>query len=267
MSKQTSSIHLHLDKKITIGAETQKILDLVNQNREIKALWRVTNVVAQNRLHMTDHGVKHFQIVASNALTMLDFMRRKNHKTHLEKEYHFNYDNAQTVVLMASLLHDIGMTVQRENHEVFSLFLAKDLLDELFSFMPQEKRVILRSETLHAIISHRKNGQPLTLEAGIVRVADALDLTRRRVNKNKTSPLDIHSVSATAIDEVELLPGSTTPIKVNITMNHTAGLFHVDELIKKEVDGSGMANHLQINVFMEKHGKRELFKQYLKHQT
>lgn len=267
MTRQTSAINLRLDKKITIGPETQKILDLVNQNKEIKALWRVTNVVAQVRLHMTDHGVKHFQIVANNALTILDFLHRKKIKTQIEEQYHYNYDNAQTVVLMASLLHDIGMTVQRENHEVFSLFLANDLLNELFSFMPDERRVILRSETLHAIISHRKNGIPLTLEAGIVRVADALDLTRRRVNKNRTSPLDIHSVSAAAIDEVEILPGTSTPIKVNITMNHTAGLFHVDELIKKEVEGSGMANHLQINVFMEKQDKRELFKQYLKHQT
>lgn len=267
MRKPSATIQLHLDKKITIGPETQKILDLVNQNHEIKALWRVTNVVAQNRLHMTDHGVKHFQIVANNALTMLDFLHRKKIKTQIEEQYQLSYDNAQTIVLAASLLHDIGMTVQRENHEVFSLFLAKDLLDELFSFMPHERRIILRSETLHAIISHRKNGQPLTLEAGIVRVADALDLTRRRINKNKTSPLDIHSVSAAAIDEVELLPGTSTPIKVNISMNHTAGLFHVDELIKKEVDGSGMATHLQINVFMEKQGKRELFKQYLKHQT
>jgi len=262
---KTSITTLQVTIPVAVGLETDQVLTLINKSQEIFALWKVTNLVAQVRLHMTDHGSKHFQIVANNALMMLDFLHRKKIQTNVEKDFNLSYDNAQTVVLLASLLHDIGMSIQREDHEVFSIIMAGDLLNEILAALPIEKRIIIRSEVLHAIISHRKDGKPLTLEAGIVRVADALDLTRSRINQVSTTPLNIHSVSAAAIDEVEILAGSSTPIKVNIVMNHTAGLFHVDELLKKEIDGSGIEQYLQINIFMEKYEKRELFKQYLNH--
>ena len=36
------------------------------------------------------------------------------------------------------------------------------------------------AEALHAIIGHRRRGDPLTIEAGVVRVADALDMEHGR---------------------------------------------------------------------------------------
>jgi len=248
---------------VKIGPTTSKILDLMNSNEEIFALWKVTNRIARVRLHMTDHGIKHFQLVVTNALTMLDLIHHRNIKTSIEKDFHCDYDMAQSVVLLASLLHDIGMSVHREGHEEYSLMLARSILDDVLSFLDVESRIVLRSEVLHAIISHRKVGNPLTLEAGIVRIADALDLTRSRILQHHASVLDIHTVSAQAIDTVEILSGDTTPIKVNIIMNHTAGLFQVDELLKKKVDGSRIERYIDFNVYIEKGKKRQMFKQYI----
>lgn len=248
---------------VKVGSETQKILDLINSNEEIFALWKVTNRIARLRLHMTDHGIKHFQLVSNQALTILDLMHRRKVRSSIEKDFHYSYDAAQSVVLLASLLHDIGMSVHREGHEEFSIMLARNILDTVLSFLDAEKKVVLRSEVLHAIISHRKNGKPLTLEAGIVRVADALDLTRSRILSQHSSILDIHTVSAQAISTVEILEGTHTPVLVNILMNHTAGLFQVDELLTKKVQGSKIEKYLDINVFIQKKGLRQLFKQYL----
>ena len=64
------------------------------------------------------------------------------------------------------------------------------------------------AEALHAIIGHRRRGEPITIEAGIVRVADALDMAegRSRVPFESGRP-NIHSLSAAAIEEVEIEPG------------------------------------------------------------
>lgn len=248
---------------VPLGPQTQAILDLVNQDPEIFALWKVTSRIAQVRLHMTDHGFKHFQRITTIALKMLQLLHKKGIKMSIERDYRYDYDSAQTIVLLACLLHDIGMSVHREGHEEFSIILSHEWLDMLLSSMEVEKRVVLRSEILHAIISHRKKGTPLTLEAGIVRVADALDLTRSRVHRQHTSVLDIHSVSARAIDLVEILSGDEVPIRVNIVMNHTAGLFHVDELLRQELEGSRIEKYLDIKVYMQKGSKRQLFRQYL----
>ena len=67
---------------------------------------------------------------------------------------------------------------------------------------------IVRSEILHAIISHRSGGTPMTLEAGVVRIADALDMARgrSRIPFEKGSQ-SIHSISAAAIESVSIEAG------------------------------------------------------------
>ena len=44
----------------------------------------------------------------------------------------------------------------------------------------EPERTIVVAEALHAIIGHRRRGDPITIEAGIVRVADALDMAQGR---------------------------------------------------------------------------------------
>ena len=96
------------------------------------------------------------------------------------------------------------MSIHRADHEAYSLFLAerklRELLDDLYD---EPERTVVVSEALHAIIGHRRRGEPYTLEAGVVRVADALDMAQGR----SRVPVDagrvgIHSLSAAAIDEV-----------------------------------------------------------------
>lgn len=72
------------------------------------------------------------------------------------------------------------MSISREGHEEFSLFLANNILHKILDFLPIEERTIVTSETLHAIIAHQSEGKPHTFEAGIVRVADALDMSEGR---------------------------------------------------------------------------------------
>jgi metal-dependent HD superfamily phosphatase/phosphodiesterase len=243
----------------------QKILDVINSSEEIRTLWKITNVTAINRLRLTDHGILHFNIVANNSLLIARLFADKKIQFSITNDYDLSTDHAEVVILLAALLHDLGMSIHRNEHEAYSLFLVNTLLREILSFMPIAERTIVTSEVLHAIISHRSDGKPLTIEAGIVRVADALDMSGGRTRlPYDESKLDIHSVSALAIDEVTIQKGKKTPVEVEIVMNHTAGIFQVDELLKKKVNNSGIEELLDVKVFIDKGTGKQLFKDFSK---
>jgi metal-dependent HD superfamily phosphatase/phosphodiesterase len=111
---------------------------------------------------------------------------------------------------------------------------------------------------MHAIIGHRRDGAPLTVEAGVVRVADALDMThgRSRVPFERGRP-NIHSLSATAIDEVRIERGRDRAVRVEIEMNNSSGIFQVDELLATKLRGSGLEEHVEVVARIEaEHEKR-----------
>jgi metal-dependent HD superfamily phosphatase/phosphodiesterase len=48
-------------------------------------------------------------------------------------------------------------------------------------------------------------------------------------------------------------------------MNHTAGIFQVDELLKRKVMGSGIERYLQIKIYIDRGQGRQLFKDFYEH--
>jgi len=239
----------------------EDVLQKLNKNVEINTLWRITNVNAIKRLEMTDHGPHHFNIVANNALTIQRLMVKKGISMSIAQDFGLTEHHAEVVVLLASVLHDAGMSIHRSNHEEFSLFIVNTLLRELLASWKVAERTIVVSEVLHAIISHRSDGKPLTLEAGIVRVADALDMAQGRSRiPYQHGKIEIHSVSAMAINSVTIREGDTTPVEIEIVMNHTAGIFQVDELLARKIAGSGIERYLSVKLYMDKGRGKKLFK-------
>jgi len=155
----------------------QQAIDNINNNQEILTLWKVINVNAVDRLGMSDHGPTHFQIVANISVKFVRMLVESGIEMSVTKNYKLSDQYAELIVFLGSVLHDLGMTISRKDHETYSLFLANNLLHQIIDFLPVEERTIVISEVLHSIISHRSDGKPLTLEAGIVRVADALDMS------------------------------------------------------------------------------------------
>jgi len=64
--------HAHIDIRVPADRNIliTKVLEMINEDVEIKTLWRVNNINAIDRLGMTDHGPVHFQIVANIALRL-----------------------------------------------------------------------------------------------------------------------------------------------------------------------------------------------------
>ncbi|MCE1252306.1 MAG: HD domain-containing protein [Anaerolineae bacterium] len=261
-SKKSSQIDIHVPSHP--NSLLEKALTIINQDVEIKTLWRITNVNAIDRLEMTDHGAVHFQIVANIATRLARILVKHNVQMSIVKNYDLSNDHAELVILLASLFHDLGMSISREGHEGYSLFLANNLLHRILDFLDIEERTIVTSEVLHAIIAHRSGGKPYTIEAGIVRVADALDMSEGRSRiPYEAGKIDIHSISAAAINRVEILEGDKKPILIKIWMNNMAGIFQVDELLKQKLAGSGIEKHIIVNTYLEEEGVNKLVKEFV----
>lgn len=241
----------------------EKVLGLVNQNEEILSLWSVMNVNAMDRLKMSDHGIVHFQIVANMALRMARIFQKKEIPLSIIKDHGLTHNHGEVVIFLASIMHDLGISISRDGHEEYSLILANNLLHEILGFMPVPERTVVISETLHAIIAHRSGGKPYTVEAGIVRVSDALDMSEGRSRiPYEAGEIDIYNLSAAAIDSIKIDEGETRPVRVDISMSNSAGLFQVNELLGEKLKGSGIEKYIEVKAIIEGETEKKLIKEF-----
>jgi metal-dependent HD superfamily phosphatase/phosphodiesterase len=172
---------MHINLPVRGNRKLRRLMERVNEDRQLKGWWHVSNVNAVVRLEINDHSWVHIQIVANIALKILRQLFKHGVETSVVTDYGFDRDDAEVVVTLSALLHCIGMSVHRHGHEDFSLFLAEPKLRELLQGIYEEPELtVISCEVLQAITSHRADGQPLSLEAGILRVADALDMAEGR---------------------------------------------------------------------------------------
>lgn len=230
----------------------RQIMEKVRQERKLQTYWRCSNVMAIERLGYTDHGPTHVKIVSNLALRLLRILVEKQVKPSVVKDYGLRNEEAEVIVVLGSIFHDLGMIVMRNRHEIYSGLVALEFLDKCLSgIYRDEEKAIITSETLHAIVSHERpylpNNNPLTLEAGIVGIADALDMEAGRARiPFKTGKIDIHSVSALSIEKVEIIEGNAKPITIKITMSNSAGVFQIDELLKPRIESSGLQKYFHV---------------------
>lgn len=240
------------------------VMDLANADDDLYALWLAANVNAIERLGMTDHGPVHVKIVMNIAVRMIRLLEDAGVAPSLTTAYGLPPEDAEVVVALASLLHDIGMSIHRSGHEEFSLFLATRKLEEMLPKV-YDRRVatIMRSEVLHAIIAHRSGGVPLTLEAGIVRIADSLDMAKGRSRiPFAAGSVSIHSLSAQAIEAVHIEKGEERPIKIVVEMSNSAGVFQLDQLFREKMKGSGLERYVELEGKMEGDMEKRLFQSF-----
>src|SRR5919197_3006356 len=178
------------------------LIERVNRDDQLKGWWHVANLNAVVRMEINDHSWVHIQIVTNIALKLLRQLTKHGVEPAMVTDYGMTRDDAEVVVVLTALTHCVGMSVHRHGHEDFSLFLAEPKLRELLDGIYEEPELtVVVSEVLHGIIGHRADGEPLTLEAGILRVADALDMEQGRSRiAFERGRIGIHSLSAAAIE-------------------------------------------------------------------
>ncbi|MGE5274123.1 MAG: HD domain-containing protein [Verrucomicrobiota bacterium] len=236
------------------------LIERANSDRRLKGWWHVANVNATVRMEINDHSWVHIQIVTNIALKLLRQLTKHRIEPSVVRDFNMTNDDAEVVVALGALLHDVGMSIHREGHEEFSLFLVEPEIRKLLDGVYEEPELtVIASEVLQAIISHRSGGEPFSLEAGVVRVADALDMAQGRSRiPFERGRVSMHSLSAAAIDDVSIADGEEKPIKIEIVMNNSSGLYQVDGLLKAKLTGSGLEPYVEVIAHIDTEAEKRL---------
>jgi metal-dependent HD superfamily phosphatase/phosphodiesterase len=241
----------------------EALLEGVNADAELRAWWHMAQVTSE-RLGMSDHSWVHVQIVLNIALRILRLLGRAGIEPAMVADHKMGRRDAEVVVASGALLHDVGMSIHRADHEAYSLFLAERKLRELLGDLYDEpERTVVASEALHTIIGHRRRGEPYTVEAGVVRVADALDMAQGRSRVPvEAGRMGIHALSAAAIDEVIIEAGEERPVRLEIHMNNSAGIFQVDDLLATKLRGTPLESQVEVAAAVEGETEKRLLGEF-----
>jgi uncharacterized protein len=237
----------------------ESFISAVNEDEQVRTWWYMAQAHAE-RLGMSDHSWVHMQIVLNIALRLLRLLVKAGVEPAVVTDHGLSSRDAEVVVAGGALLHDIGMSIHRNDHEAYSLFLAAGALDRLLSDAYREpKRTVIASEILHAIIGHRRRGEPYTVEAGVVRVADALDMAQGRIRIPMEAGREgIHSISAAAVDEVRIEAGEERAVRIEIDLNNSAGIFQVDDLLATKIRGTPLEGRVEVVAKIEGESEKRL---------
>jgi metal-dependent HD superfamily phosphatase/phosphodiesterase len=229
--------------------KTHQFWDLLANDPEARANWDMADYMTTNKLNYNDHGMTHAVIAAANAILIFDLLVKADLMPDVVTSGAGDLDDACLVTAAATLLHDIGNQVHRKYHEMMGVGLAREVLDRLMPHTYPEvtQRIELRAFILHAILAHDFDPPPLTVEAGIVAVADGTDVTKGRGRKAfDLGKVDIHSVSALAIDEVHIAAGKDYAVEITVVMNNSAGIFQIEDTLTKKVVRGPLARWITV---------------------
>jgi metal-dependent HD superfamily phosphatase/phosphodiesterase len=242
-------------RKALKGNELCKIaLDELENDIEVQTLLEDSNRMAIDRMGFSDHGHTHSLLVAMNGVKLVRALS-KNLEPSIVAEGTGGLEDAELIVFLGCYLHDIGMVVARTNHDMFTVVLAIPILDRILEKVypgDRHRQVHVRGHVLHSIYTHDMAAPPITVEAGIVGVADALDMTKGRARiPFEAGSVNIHSASAMAIERVRIKKGEEKTVRIEVVMNNATGIFQIQELLEKKIRGSPqLLEHIELFAIM-----------------
>jgi uncharacterized protein len=246
------------------NSKLTQLMGRISGDQELLQLWKCANVNAVDRSGINDHGEIHIRIVANAALRILRLLMKGGVEPSVVRNYGLEANDAEVVVVLASCLHDIGISVHRNDHERYSLILGYPKSRELLKGLYDEPSLtIMAAEVMHAVIAHNAKETCLTIEAGVLKVADALDMKEGRSRiPFEAGKVNIHSISAQAVDAVDIEDGDERPVKLLITLANSAGIFQVDELLRHKLQNSSISEYVEVTAKIEGEMERRIIETY-----
>ncbi|HEY0582746.1 MAG TPA: HD domain-containing protein [Chloroflexota bacterium] len=238
-------IKLGIDAPST--SRTAQIVQVLETDIEIQTLWYMANRTSR-RAAVNDHGPVHVRTAMHHGDTLLRLLMEAGVQPNCITDHAMTEDDARVVVLLGLALHDVGMSIHRDRHELLSVPIALDWLRrKLPSSYAEPQLTVIISEVVHAVLAHNVKERCLTLEAGIVKVADALDMTKGRTRKAiSAGKIDIHSISAAAVEAVRVTRGVNRPIRVEVDINNPAAVFHLNEVFGQKLAHSSIREFVEV---------------------
>ena len=250
-----------LEKKILkeLDGRPLALAKLIFNDPEIHHLQNYANVVSIKRLNFNDHGPVHMNKVGLNSIKIMKILHKQGFKFSLESEEAAQFEDCLTAVLAAALIHDIGMSLGRENHEKNGVMLANTILTRLFKEVYHddfEKQVILRTIALECIIGHMGTQKIHSYEAGVVLIADGCDMEKGRSRipimiNDAPKPGDIHQYSSASINKVKISKGNDKLLSIDVDMSASVGFFQIEEVLFHKINASTLKPFIELYAGVE----------------
>lgn len=241
-----------------VAGKPRALLERICRDPQVSLWQNQANHVSIVRLGFNDHGPVHMRIVALHALRILQLLQEGGVRGTLEFENLGSYEDSQVVLVLAAMLHDVGMGVTRDKHEWHSLQLgmptAEAYLAELYPG-EAEKQFAMACLIREAIVGHMGHDKIHSVEAGVLLVADGTDMTkgRARIAKmlaQKPTLGDMHRHSADAIKEVAIVAGEERPVHIAVKMDDYSGIFQVEEVLMQKISYSPIRQYVELSVIV-----------------
>lgn len=231
-----------------------QLVKFLFSNEELQEMQDYANNVSIKRLGYNDHGPVHMRQVTINVIKMLNILHDSGIKTSLETEEIGTFEDSLCGVILAGLMHDLGMMIGRQDHEDMSVILAVPLIDKTVAeLFPDDihRRVIIKSLAIESIVGHMSSKRIHSLEAGVLLIADGCDMTKGRaripLSMNNTPQVgDIHKYSANAITHVGIHHGENKPIKIDVEMSAEVGFFQIEEVLFSKINASPAKQYVEL---------------------
>lgn len=242
-----------IDRVLPDSEKVRRVWELLTTDVETQAYLKMANVFAVQRLRYNDHGPVHSRIVAGSALAIYKILTDRGFRPSVVIDEVGDREDSMVVTLMGAYLHDIGNSIHRTHHPIYSAMIADKLVEKILSkvYGESEKMYMIKQEVLHAVFCHDESYNCLTFEAACAKIADGTDMTAGRARYPfRAGKNDIHALSAMAIERVEISPNDARPLAINVHMSNETGIFQIDTVLGQKIATSGLAPYVEVRAYI-----------------
>ncbi len=236
--------------------KTASVVDALLSDPDIMAAQYACNHMVVKYLKYNDHGRSHSIITTRNAIKILVLLRDA-YPPNIVRYGVGSFDDAASVVAIAAFIHDLGNMIHRVFHYGFSTVVANRIvwryINKFWEKESRRKKWLIYAHIMNAIFSHDDDVFAYTVEGSVVKVADGCDMAagRSRMPYN-IGKVDIHSVSALSIREIDIKKGDKRPVRIEVDMVDAAGIFQVEEILMKKINTSILGDYIEVETFVNK---------------
>lgn len=254
MRKSPKEIEIESEILNRLSGKPALAASLIFNDKEAQAMQNYANVVSIKRLGYNDHGPVHMRKTALNALLMFDILSKAGIKFSIEEEKIGTAEESKVAVLISSLLHDVGMSVGRDNHELLGVVFAMPIIERTLTKLYAkdiEKKTIIHSLIIEGISGHMATQDVHSLEAGLVSIGDGCDMEKGRARiiflLSRTPQVgDIHKYSAQSIQKVEIIEGEEKPIRIVVQMTESVGFFQIEQVLFPKILSNPVKPYIEL---------------------
>ena len=226
----------------------ERFLDAVNADERVRAWWYMAQITSE-RLGMSDHSWVHVQVVLNIALRLLRLLVKGGIEPAMVTDHGMRDRDAEVVVAGGALLHDVGMSIHRADHEAYSLFMVEERLQSLLAESLRGARAD-GGDRGDPARDHRPPPPRRALHAS--RPAWCGSRTpstwRRAARASRSRAASTGSTPSRRRRSTRSgsRRGRSAPVKIEIEMNNSAGVFQVDDLLATKLRGTPLEGHVEV---------------------